>query len=208
MEGVEAHAVDELRRALDVPDREIAAFAGLEAADVGKQPERARGLPRHGGDALVDGEPEQGGAHVQGQQKRGQRRGAGVAVAGQRDRHAVRAQGGDRRNLVLADEVEGARKQHAHGAGLGHGGDPGFVGVFDVIGREGVEAGGERCPVEVRELVGVKPQRQAEDRVATANTRAGLFGREGDPLTESVDRVGKPLGGDRRQHGTCRRASI
>ena len=35
MERVEAHAIDELGGPLDVPDREVAALAGLERADLG-----------------------------------------------------------------------------------------------------------------------------------------------------------------------------
>ena len=45
MQRVEAHAVDEFGRALDVPDRQIGRFAGLKRAGLGRAA-RARGRPR------------------------------------------------------------------------------------------------------------------------------------------------------------------
>jgi hypothetical protein len=46
MERVEAHAIDELGRLGDVPDREIAALARFERADGVEPAERARGRNR------------------------------------------------------------------------------------------------------------------------------------------------------------------
>ena len=53
------------------------------------------------------------------QQRRGQRRGAGIAVGGERHRHAVpRAAASIGGTLRFAQEVERARQQHRHGAGM------------------------------------------------------------------------------------------
>ena len=43
MERVEAHAVDEFGRALDVPDGEVGRFAGFQSAGLSKQSQRTRG---------------------------------------------------------------------------------------------------------------------------------------------------------------------
>ena len=51
VQRVEAHAVDQLGRPLDVPDREVARLAGLERAGLAEPPERARRLARHAGEA-------------------------------------------------------------------------------------------------------------------------------------------------------------
>ena len=59
--------------------------------------------------------------HVQHQQQRRGGRAAGIAVAGDRDRHPGPAHCLDRRQLRLAQEIEGAGQQHRHGAGARHG---------------------------------------------------------------------------------------
>ena len=95
----------------------------------------------------------------------------------------------DRRSLRLPDEVEGARQEHRDGAGCGHGGDACLVGILDVIGGERPEPRREGRSVEVRELIGVEPQREAEMGRGLEDPRR-LLGREGDPLAERIDRVG------------------
>ena len=116
---IESHSVDQFGRPLDIPDREIAGFAGVQASGLLEQPERPRRLPCYRGNAFVDREAEQGRAHVHRQQQRGQRRSAGVAVGRQRDRDAMAAHRVDRRQLVFADEIERTRQNDGDGAGRG-----------------------------------------------------------------------------------------
>src|SRR3546814_10410971 len=80
MQGVESKPVDELRRSLDAPNREVAGLACLKPSDLSAQAERARRLARHPSQALLDREAKQRRRHVPRQQKRCQRRGARVAV--------------------------------------------------------------------------------------------------------------------------------
>ena len=79
MKRVEAHAVDELGRPLDVPDGEVRGLARLQRPGLAEQAQRPRGFARDAGEALVDRHAEQRRGHVHGQQQRGERRGAGVA---------------------------------------------------------------------------------------------------------------------------------
>ena len=65
VQRVEAHPVNQLGRAVDIPDREIAIFAGLERRSR-EYPARAR-TQRHAGEAFGNRHPEQRRAHVHGQ---------------------------------------------------------------------------------------------------------------------------------------------
>src|SRR4051794_31918718 len=51
---VETHAVHELGRALDIPDGEVGALAGLQRAGLAGHAQRAGGLAGDAGEALVD----------------------------------------------------------------------------------------------------------------------------------------------------------
>jgi hypothetical protein len=199
VQRVEADAVDEFRRALDVPDREVARFSRFERADLAKTAERARRLAGRSGEAFLDGEAEQGRTHVHREEKRGQRRGARVAVRRQRDAGAMPAERGDRRSLRFAQHVVGAGQENRHRPGLGHRGRALLVGVFEMIRRERAVRGGELRPAEIGELVGVELEGKAE-RLRRREHPRGLLGREGDPLAEGVDRIGEAVARDRRQH--------
>ena len=59
VQWVEAEPVDELGRPVDVPDREIAPFAGFERAGLARKAQRARAFAGHAGEAFVNGHPEQ-----------------------------------------------------------------------------------------------------------------------------------------------------
>ena len=207
VEGVEANPVDELRRPLDIPDREIAIFAALETSDVIEASERARGLPRDGCDAFIDGQAKQRRAHVHRQQQRRQRRGAGVAVGGECYSCAVAPHRFDRRRLLLADEIERARQNHRNGAGPGHRRDAFVVGIFKMIGRKRAEARGKRGAVQVRELIGMKTNGQAERLRFRKDTR-GLLRRERDAFAEGIDGIGEARRGDLRQHRVADRVDI
>ena len=51
VQRIEADAIDQLGRPLDVPDREVAPLAGFERADLVEPAERARRLARDAGEA-------------------------------------------------------------------------------------------------------------------------------------------------------------
>ena len=68
----------------------------------------------------------------------------------------------DRRELGLAEGVEGAGEEDGGGAGGGHRRDAGGVEEFEVVGGEAAEFGGEAGAAEVRELLGVDLDREAE----------------------------------------------
>ena len=192
--------VDQFGRPLDIPDREVAGFAGLDGADVVELAERARGFAGDAGNAFLDREAEQRRRHVHGQQQRGDRRGAGIAVGRDRDWHLVPAEGLDRRQLLLAQHIEGTGQQHRDRAGLRHRGDAGLVGIFEMIGRQRVVARRQRRAMQVRELVGMQLDRQAA-RLRRVEHARDLLGREGDALAEGIDGVGKAGLLDLRDHG-------
>ena len=68
-------------------------------------------------------------------------------------------------------------------------------------------AGGQRRAVQVRQLVGMQLDRQAQRR-GPLEDRAGLRRREADALAERIDRVGQAVGRDRRQHLVDDRADV
>ena len=70
MQRVEAHAVNQFRRAIDVPDGEIAAFAEFQRADIAT-PYCACRMNGDGGEAFLDGQTKQGRTHIHGQEQRG-----------------------------------------------------------------------------------------------------------------------------------------
>ena len=121
VQRVEAHAVDELGRALDVPDREVAALAGLQRAGLVRAgPARARPractparhsstVSRNRVAAMFMVSSSEVSGEVPGLQS------VASAIGTPCLRNSV-----DRRLLRLADEVEGAGQQHGDGAGLRH----------------------------------------------------------------------------------------
>ncbi len=203
---IEAHAVDELGRALDVPDREVGGLAGLQRAGHRSCRPSARAASRvtparHSSTVMRNKRRR----HVHRQQQRGQRRRAGIAVGRDRHRHAVPAEQLDRRLLRLADEVEGAGQDAPR---------PCLPRPWRrrrprrcIRGDRPTSApkrGGERRAAEVGKLVGVELDRQAE-RTRRREHALDLRRREGDALAEAVDGVGKPLGGDARASSRQRR---
>ena len=103
MQGIEANAVHQLGRSLDVPDGKVAPLARLERADLSESTERPRRFAGNTGDDLVDREPEQGCRHVHDQKQRRDRRGPGIAVRRDRHRHVLPAEGIDRRHLFFPE---------------------------------------------------------------------------------------------------------
>lgn len=59
------------------------------------------------------------------------------------------SEGLDRGQLSFAEEVEGGRQEDGGGSVLGHFDDGIFGSVFDVVGRECTEFGGETGTFEV-----------------------------------------------------------
>ena len=129
-----SHAIDELGRATDVPDRQIARLAGLERSDVRQPPERAGGHARHARDAFVDRESKKRRAHVQREQERGQGRSARIAIGREGHGYAVPAHQVDRRLMDLAQEIERTWKQDRDNAGRRHRLNARQINIFEVIG--------------------------------------------------------------------------
>ena len=187
-----------------------AAFAGLQRAGLVAQAERARGLARHAGEALVDRHAEQRRRHVHGQQQRGQRRGAGIAVGGDRHRHAVLAEQLDRRLLRLADEVEGAG-QDAPRPCRPWPWRPRRPRRYIRDGRPTARHSSAASAAPPRldswsacSLTG-RPS-----ALAASNTRAICSGEKAMPSQKPSTASARPSAGDRRQHlvddlGRCRR---
>ena len=96
----------------------------------------------------------------------------------------VATQGLDRRKLFLAQHIEGAREQHRHGSRLRHRSDAGLIGIFEMIGGNGLVARRKRGTVQVGKLVGMQLDRQAVRFRGIENAR-DLLGRKGDPLRRS-----------------------
>ena len=105
----------------------------------------------------------------------------------------------DRRRLPLAQSVERARQQDRDDAGVRHRFDARFVGIFEMVGGEGAELGRQRRAAAVRQLVGVKLDRQSEAPGRVEHKR-DLRDGERDALAERVDRIDEALAGERR-HG-------
>ena len=105
----------------------------------------------------------------------------------------------DRRRLRLPQHVEGAGQQHRDGAGAAHRGGVRLAGIFDMVGRQGSEFGGERGAADARQLLGMEPERQpgAPRRLEDPPR---LVDREGDAVAEGVDHVGEAFPGRGGQH--------
>ena len=69
MKRIETDAIDKLRRALDIPDREIGGFADLQRSGFGKNAKRLRGVACCGDQTFLDRQPEERGAHIHGQEQ-------------------------------------------------------------------------------------------------------------------------------------------
>lgn len=80
VERIEPHVVNELRRAIYVPDGEITVLANFERADALALPKRACSGPRDAHNAFLHCHAKQCGSHTHHQQNGGEQRGAGVAV--------------------------------------------------------------------------------------------------------------------------------
>ena len=144
-----------------VPDGEVGAQARSDAAAIG-QPERGGGMAGDARQRLLRRQTEEGAGHVHRKRERGHRRGAGVHVGGHGHRHPVPSQKVDRRQFRLAKRVEGSRQDDSDGAGGGHCRDALLVQILEMVGRQRPVSGRECRAAEVRELFGVKLDRQAE----------------------------------------------
>jgi hypothetical protein len=96
-------------------------------------------------------------------------------------------------------KIERAWQQHRGGARLCHRGDSGFLGEFQVVGRQCAKRGRERGALHVRQLLGVQLHADALDG-RRVEYPFGLLARERDFLAEGVDRVHEPFAHERRQH--------
>ncbi len=104
----------------------------------------------------------------------------------------------DRRRLALAQAVERTRQQHRDRARGRHGLDARLVQIFQVIGGERLELGGQRRPAQIRELLGMQLDRQAQ-RCGRLEHAPDLGRLEGDGLAKAVDRIDQPRGRRRLQ---------
>ena len=111
----------------------------------------------------------------------------------------VRAQGVDRRQALLAHEIEGAGQQCCDRARCRHRVQAGVAGIFDMVGGERFELCGEAGAAEIGKLVGVELDRQAA-RSGGSEDALGLFGGEADALAKGIHRVGQACVGDGGEH--------
>ncbi len=101
------------------------------------------------------------------------------------------AQQVDRRLVGFAQRIKSAGKQHRDRARRRHRRRAGFVEMFEMIGRQRMEARGERGAVLVGQLLGMEADRQAV-RGRGLEQALGLRRGEGDALAESIDDVARP----------------
>ena len=140
MQRVEANAIGKLGRVLDVPDRQVGALARRRWCRNHSSPSAVAALRVTPASASSGVRRNRVQAMFMASSSEVKRRGAGVAVGRHGHRHTVLAEGLDRRQLRLAQRVEGAGQQHRDRAGRGHGRDVRLVAVFQVIGRQGAVA--------------------------------------------------------------------
>src|SRR6516225_9209336 len=67
MKRIEAEVIDELDRLVDIPDGEVAPFAGLERADLVEATERACRFAGESRDAFLERQAEECRRHVHGE---------------------------------------------------------------------------------------------------------------------------------------------
>ena len=163
-------------------------------------PERPRRIPRHAGEAFLDGQPEQRRRHVHGEQQRGERRGAGIAVGRDRHRHAVRAAA--RRPAASASRAGNRRRRAAARRRCRPPPSRRRPPRRDI--RD------DRRTARRSRAASFAPPRLESCSAwsftgrpcccAASKTRAICSGEKGDPLAEAVDRIGEPR---RRDCGSC-----
>ena len=101
-------------------------------------------------------------------------------VGGDGDGHAGGAQGSDRRQPRLAQEVERAGQEDGHGAGRRHRRDAVGADVLEVVARQRAVLGREHGAVLVAQLLGVQldgeaePTRRVEDAPRLGDSLPGL----------------------------------
>ena len=182
VERVEAHAVDEFGRPLDIPDREVGALAGLQRAGLrrpGRAPRAAwRVTPsRHSSTVMPNSVAAMfmvSSSEVSGEVPGLQSVATAIATP-------CRAEQLDRRLLRLADEIEGAGQNHRDRPGLRHGPGAGLVGIFEMIGRQRAISSGECGAAQVGKLVGMQLDRQAERPGRIENYRSICSGEKAMP---------------------------
>src|ERR1700722_6588606 len=97
MQRVEAEPIDKLRRALDIPYREISPLADFEGSCLARKVERAGRVAGGAGEAFVDREPEQSRRHIEREEDRGHWRRARIGIGGDGHRQAMFPHEFDRR---------------------------------------------------------------------------------------------------------------
>ncbi len=91
-----------------------------------------------------------------------------------------------RRQFRFAQEKERSRKHHGDRSGARHGGNAFLIRIFQMIGRQCVEARGEACPARIGQLIRMQLHAQACTRGGFEERRR-FIRREGDVLAEGVD---------------------
>ena len=94
-------------------------------------------------------------------------------------------------SLRFAQGVERARQHHRDRPRRRHRGRVGVVRVFEMIGGQRAERAASARAAQVRELLGMKLDRQPEFPRPPEDPR-DLRGVEGDAFAEAVHRVGQP----------------
>ncbi len=184
-----------------IPEAEVGALAGGDGAPVG-QAKGAGGVDGGALKCLKRGHAEEGAGHVHRQRQRCHGGRAGVAIGGDGHGHACRTQGGDGWDLGFAQGVECAGQDHGGGACGGHGLNTRIRQIFQMIGRQGVVAGGEGRAAEIGQLFGVEFDREA--KLPCGGKQAVHLSRgEGDAFAKGIDGVDQPFGMGGVQGGDC-----
>src|SRR3989338_2062834 len=199
-------AIGKLGGVLGVPEAQIVALSGGDAAAIG-QAKRTGGMGGGALQSLKRGHAEQGAGHVHRQGQRGDRRGTGVAIGGQRHRNTCRTQGRDGGHLRFAQGVEGPRQDNGDGARCSHGFNPVLREVFKVVGGQRVETGGQGGAFQVGKLLGVEFDGQAKG-LGRQEQPFHLGGGKRDAFAKGVYRIDQAFGMGRVQRGDCHLVDI
>ena len=158
--AIAADPVAKLRRHRDIPERDVGPLARARACRGRRSPSAraacrvtpasaSAGVRRNSVHAMLSISGSDVDGEVPGLQS--------VAMAIGTPRARIAAIGG---KLRLAQGVERAGQQHRNRPGTSHRRDPRVARVFEMVGRERAEFGGERGAAGIRELVGVQLHRQ------------------------------------------------
>ena len=120
---------------------------------------------------------------------------AGIEIGGDGDGHLVLAECRHGRGLLFAQVIEGAGKQHGHGAGLGNRFDSILIQIFDVIDGEGLEARRHFRSAQIGELFGMQFHRQFEGSCGL-EYGSGFFHGKGNAFAKAINGIGQSFRGN------------